>query len=94
MIHLVDLPSLRSLNAVMHSGATETLSLGYQRCGRRAAISAGAGNQGEHTQIGPRGGHVSMPAETVVEGESTMLIICLAGLRHKGGCWSGVSRQC
>jgi hypothetical protein len=91
MIHLVDLPSLRSLNAVMHSGETETLSRGYQR---QVAVRARVEDEGEHTLIGPRGNCVSMLAETRTEGKGTMLIICLAGLRHEGGCWSGVSRQC
>jgi hypothetical protein len=34
------LPSLRSLNAVMHSGETETLSLGHQRRVHWTAVRA------------------------------------------------------
>jgi hypothetical protein len=40
------------------------------------------------------GSFVSMLMEAMPKGESTILIICLTGLRHEGGCRSGVSRQC
>lgn len=60
MIHLVDLPSLRSLNAVMHSGETETLWSAVS--GGRvdwAAVEAVTENEERHTQIGPNR-HVSV----------------------------------